>query len=297
MSETEGDPGIDAYRRALVAADLAADDVAELEDHLRALADELRATGLPAAIAVREAAHRLGDPQAIAREHARVRSPYGAPLSRARAWSAALLLAPYAALATVDVYYTGVAVQLLFTLGIAIVMLGALALRVPWARAAVLGALIAMTIPDLIEVATSHYVTPYEIMRLICEAGAVAFLAPWRRGELPQPARAVAFLGPAYASATAILQATTMIAKLDLSGAIAMPCVFATLILGLRRSRWAVVPGTLGALALVGATAVRWQLHALAPIDDVAMIASMMAGAAGLAASGALFRVRALRAC
>src|SRR6266567_2391935 len=54
-----------------------------LADGRRALVDELQRT-MPAAEALTEAARRLGDPKAIAREHARVRTPFGTKLSRAR---------------------------------------------------------------------------------------------------------------------------------------------------------------------------------------------------------------------
>ena len=92
----EVEQAIEHYRARLAAeAELARGDLAEIEDHLRTLIDALREDGLPAGEAIVEAARRLGDPRQLAREHARVRTPFGAKLSRARAWSACALLLPY----------------------------------------------------------------------------------------------------------------------------------------------------------------------------------------------------------
>ncbi|NVB77954.1 MAG: hypothetical protein HOV81_06120, partial [Kofleriaceae bacterium] len=86
------DEEIVEYRKRLRAqGELAERDLDELEDHLRELTCELRNAGMSAAEAVTEAARRLGDPRQLAREHARVRSRFGPPLSAGRAWSAAAL--------------------------------------------------------------------------------------------------------------------------------------------------------------------------------------------------------------
>jgi len=85
------------YRAELLArAELAASDLDELEDHMRAVIDEVLASGAAIGDAIGEARCRLGDPASVAREHARVRSPFGAtihacargaqPQSLARSW-------------------------------------------------------------------------------------------------------------------------------------------------------------------------------------------------------------------
>ena len=94
-SDAGGEDVIATYKRELVAeAELARGDLDEIEDHLRVLATELRDRGMPRIEATIEACRRLGDPRAVAREHARVRSPFGARLSKLRAYSAVALIAP-----------------------------------------------------------------------------------------------------------------------------------------------------------------------------------------------------------
>ena len=103
-NESLDEAGIKAYRRALhTEAEIARGDLDEIEDHLRSLALELRANGLTGLEAVTEAARRIGEPALVAREHARVRSAFGARLTRLRSWGAAALLAPF------GVYYAATA--------------------------------------------------------------------------------------------------------------------------------------------------------------------------------------------
>ena len=72
MSKDLGiDEAIEQYRQELVAeASLAKGDLDEIEDHLRALIDELRADqpALGLATAIAQARERLGEPRALARE-------------------------------------------------------------------------------------------------------------------------------------------------------------------------------------------------------------------------------------
>lgn len=102
--DSEIDAAVAAYTAELQAeAELGRAEVGELEDHLRATIGDLREHGLPASHAIAEAARRLGDPRAVARESARVRSPFGAKLSRARAWSIVALMVPLLASAFTNV--------------------------------------------------------------------------------------------------------------------------------------------------------------------------------------------------
>src|ERR1700735_2503737 len=88
------DEDIARYRAQILAeAELSRGELDEIEDHLRSLAADLREHGTPSGEAIALACQRLGDPRDLAREHARARSRFGARLSRARAWSAAALLA------------------------------------------------------------------------------------------------------------------------------------------------------------------------------------------------------------
>src|ERR1051325_3500616 len=90
---------VETYKERLAAeAELAPRDVAEIEDHLRTLIEDLRATGVPLGRAIEQAAEGLGAPARLAREHSRVRTPFGARLSRLRAWSALALILPMIAL-------------------------------------------------------------------------------------------------------------------------------------------------------------------------------------------------------
>src|SRR5450432_659801 len=130
---SEDDQVISQYRNELVAeAEFARGDLDEIEDHLRVLAHELRDTGMPRAQAIDEACRRLGDPRSVAREHARVRSPFGAKLSRARAWSAAALIVGLVVLTRYQHGDPGPALGIQLKLAIVIALV--LAARLSWAR-------------------------------------------------------------------------------------------------------------------------------------------------------------------
>ncbi len=203
------DEQIARYRAAIVSeVELARSDLDEIEDHLRALVAELRERGMPLAEAVALASQRLGEPCQLAREHARVRSPYGSKLSRARAWSATALLAlPIAYYGHNDLRYgllTIASLHLVIWMG----LVGALGARRTWARALVVGMLATSLFNRTVHVAAALLVArangyaenfgPSVLAMLALTAAAFAFVAPWRSGELGRRGVALALLGPAY---------------------------------------------------------------------------------------------------
>ena len=171
------------YKADLVGeAELARSDLDEIEDHLRLLADELRSGGMPRLAAVREACVRLGDPRALAREHARVHSPFAARLSGARTLSAIALLLPILALGAINIWpaqgvWSVFGIQIVVGFG----LVAALALRLTWARPILLGGMAFFTIQ--VAVAQFEMPVPHPLW-LIPYAGTLAFVMPWRRNEL-----------------------------------------------------------------------------------------------------------------
>jgi hypothetical protein len=291
----EIDDAIEQYRRELTAeAELAHGDLAEIEDHLRTLADELREQGMPAGEAIAEAARRLGDPKQLAREHARVRSPFGAKLSRLRAWSAALLLLPFVWWNLKWAMYSGLASRGGFQLVVTGTLVLAIATGRTWARPIVLGTLLAMLPLNLWQIAIFP-VASVVVLQALCFAGAIAFLVPWRRGELSPSALALALLGPAYSAAATMLAmymtSPGNIVIKDPWGVIGFTSVLAAGAGGLLRARWAAIPAAIGALALVGATHQLWPLQVRMPSAELwhAMVLGMMiAGSIAFALSARL---------
>jgi hypothetical protein len=262
MNEIE--QAIETYRGELVAeADLARADLREIEDHLRALIDDLRATGMPAGDAIAEAARRLGDPKQVAREHARVRTPFGARLSRVRTWSAVALLAPSLLMMWRAVGNVGLGSSYGVTTLLATLVLVALAARLTWARPIVMATLAHAVIWDAAFVLA---VQPTAGNALIgaAAAGALVFVVPWRRGELTGSGWALALLAIAYSGA-GLMNAMEMTNARG--GIMANPATYAWLAIiiasggVLLRARWAAL-FTLGAsLALGGAVAMSWSLE------------------------------------
>lgn len=247
------DAEIEEYRKRIRAeGKLAESDLDELEDHLRELTDELLTAGKPAAEAVTEAARRLGDPRQLAREHARVRSPFGVPLSTGRALSgAALFMLPFIALnADLD---TELELSLSACLAAAVlaVIVIALAARMPWARAVTLG----VTLQSL----SVGLVVPHAPSALIwiTDLGLLAFIMPWRRTEISFAAIILALQTWACVSGlTALLWVPGPDGALSLrsvSGTIALVCALAGCIGTARRARWSALTSAVSALALFGA--------------------------------------------
>lgn len=189
---------ITAYRDQLTReAELGRSELDELEDHLRALVADLRATGMPAAAAVTEAARRLGDPAALARESARVRTAFGARLPAWRAWGAIALMAPLIVALGSDMRLDAVNVAQVL---IAVVLATALGLRLAWSRAVLFGAMV-YNVGFAIASKTVLGVGP-PVMFVVLQVGAAVLLAPWRRRELSSPGIALALLYPTFVAAS-----------------------------------------------------------------------------------------------
>jgi hypothetical protein len=271
------------YKADLVGeAELARGDLDEIEDHLRTLADELRERGMPRVEAVREACTRLGDPRDVAREHARVRSPFGARLSRLRAWSAVALALPILIGGALRIFPSSGPLSL-FGLQIvfgAIVTL-ALAFRLPWARPVVLGgiaffamqvAIVTLSVPSRNPI----WLVPY--------LGIFAFVMPWRRNELSSTGLAIALHVWAFAAASVALEFQTSNttgvyylapgAMIAFTGAMIATC--GTIV----RARWAILGSLACAIKLVECAYVfsppslRFPMPASAQITILAMIGS-----------------------
>jgi hypothetical protein len=246
--EQEIEKAIAAYRRALVAAaEVASADLDEIEDHLRTLTAELRERGMPAAVAVAEAARRLGEPAEIAREHARVRTPFGGKISRGRAWSAAGLLAVLVGWFIVDLTSSSgpVLPGLVIECVLGGVLIGGLVAQLSWARPIVLGSMlcsaidcgvVAMFGPDGLGFPPSG----------LLHIAIVAFLFPWRRGELSLPGIALALQVWAYGASKVAAAGAVELAWVAL-GATMLATIGIVL-----RARWSVAFSTIGAIALTG---------------------------------------------
>ena len=246
------DQAIEQYRKQLVAeAELAETDLDEIEDHLRSLTEELRDRGMPAAEAVTEAARRLGDPKRLAREHVRVRTAFGTKLSRARAWSAALLVVPAMAWTFSRLVEFGMS-RFLGEAGVCVLLGLALVIGRSWARPLLLGWFAFLLVPNLM--VAGYDFGPYV---LAWNAAVVAFLLPWRRGELT-PAAWNLVLQVWTFCATSL---ATMFVTFDDSVGTVIPfiCVLTSLlaIVGSTvRAKWSAVMSGASAVLLVASLAV-----------------------------------------
>lgn len=255
----EIDDAIARYREELAAeAGLAERDLAEIEDHMRALIDELRAT-MPLAAAIAQARGRFGEPRAVAREHAQVRTAFGARLSRARAWSAVAMLLPMQVLS--NWWLLELRGQLadwtihVFGALLAVGMLAALAARLTWARAFVLGGLPFMMLWS----AAGLVMWPhpgYAVLHLAVSVAALACIAPWRRRELTAPGLGLALLTGAYHGAIWILANLAPDAPI---GRIAVGAVLLGGIGAVLRARWAAAATLAAASLLTASVAMAWE--------------------------------------
>jgi hypothetical protein len=238
------------YRREMLAeAELARGDVAELEDHLRALIDELRTGGMPAAQAIAEAARRLGNPRAVAREHARVRTVFGARLSRLRAWSVVALMLPMLADGLANLRRLPLCNQL--EIAFAVVVTLAMVLRLTWARPILLGGIAFWSGWFVISLVTYPGVNA---AWLVAYGGLFAFLAPWRRGELTGAGAALALQACAFSAASLSLSfEVSSSTGLELVAPAAL-IAFVTAVIatagGVLRARWSALASAVSALTL-----------------------------------------------
>jgi hypothetical protein len=246
---TDVDDAVAKFRRQVQAeATLDESDLDELEEHLRELTDELRTTGMSAAEAVAEAARRLGDPRQLAREHVRVRSPFGAPLSTARAWSAAVLFIAPSIIGLVSFAASSgppLRLRSWFEIGAMFFVAIALAARRPWARAVVLGL--------TVHVLARFLLIPHPIddpFIWLDELGVLAFVVPWRRKEVSPAAIVLALQVWAYGSASwgdmAIFE------QYETNATIALVCAAAACIGTVYRAQWSAIASAVSALALFG---------------------------------------------
>lgn len=249
--DTATEETIEQYRKQLVAeAELADGDLAEIEDHLRTLTDDLRVGGMPAAEAVTEAARRLGDPKHLAREHSRVRSPFGARLSRARAWSAAALLVPVFVMSLVDYHQLNrFTVENVLGLLLSIALLA----RLSWARASALGIMGFLTLPAAL--ATVRF--GLHPAWMVWHVGVLAFLVPWRRGEITTAGWSLTLGAWTYGAASAALMYRFTNAQGEISivmpaAALALMCSAVATIGGVLRARWSALLALVSAVALWG---------------------------------------------
>jgi hypothetical protein len=263
------------YRAQILAeADVPDADLDELDDHVRALAAELRGHGTPRAEAIALACRRVGNPRDLAREHARVRAAFGARPPRVRAWSAAALLAApiayYGHNSLRHGLFTFAALQLVLWIGVVI----ALAAQRTWARTLVLGT-VAMSLAmhatravadafvgraDGIvaeKLAALHAPAQLEMVAIWCAA--LAFVVPWRRGEIAPRGLALALLVPAYSAAMSTLisvgTAPASVLVIDPLGSLALTAVAIALVGVARNARWASLASFATALVL-GALAI-----------------------------------------
>ncbi|HEY0252757.1 MAG TPA: hypothetical protein VGC41_14580, partial [Kofleriaceae bacterium] len=138
-----------------------------------------------------------GEPAELAREHARVRSPFGARLSRVRAYSAAALLVPllYEGYRFFQTPFSPIGMQLV----LGVVMFVALIARLTWARAITFGGIAFFTL----QVAHAQLVMPQpQPMWIVPYLGVFLFVMPWRRREIASAGWALALNAWTFAAAS-----------------------------------------------------------------------------------------------
>jgi len=300
---TDDDRAIDTYRDALLAeAELARRDLDEIEDHLRALAEELQSSGMPRAEAIAEACRRLGDPGAVAREHARVRSPFGARLAPLRAWSAAVLLVPWwlaFARLTLGPGGPGLASTFGVNLVIATAVMCGLVARTSWARAILVGALSWVIVDRVIACVGSDLPAgTYELWRDACLTGAFMFVAPWRRAELARAGYVIALLAWAYHGACEMasyqLARPGQLPFVDPAGTVAFVATLAAGVGTLVRARWAAIAAAAAAPSLaIGIAELRTLPFPV--VERTAAIVERLGGIAAAAVAAAVAAVLAWR--
>ena len=193
------DDAVARYRERIASeADVGRATLDEIEDHLRLLVADLRAQGMPAALAVTEAAKRLGDPSELAREHARVRTPFGAKLPLWRALAVIALVLPQVLVNLGYENWNGYAEGAL-----ALALCGAMLRRSAWARATLLGVMAWNVLVVIASLALFGGAPP--AWTVACQLGAFAILVPWRRADLTATGWALAMLYPIYTAGSMML--------------------------------------------------------------------------------------------
>ncbi len=299
---TQIDHAVSEYLSELEAeAELARDDLAELEDHMRSLVEELRATGASTEHAIAQAKLRLGDPRTIAREHTRVRSPFGAKLSRARAFSGgglflALVVLNFVLFAGRSPFVGYFVIETLIGVGLA----GALMARFAWARAAVAAfvtyGLLQIGVGAMVHGGLRGFEAPTYLM-LAIQLGVLAFVAPWRRGEIGPAGYALALVVVMYAGASWVINFEIWNPVLSPEAVVAHVAQFATIFAGIgivMRARWAAVMAAVSTTSLAVAAAMVFEIGLPPGAEEVRylMTGTVIAGAvAALACTRLSWRV------
>jgi hypothetical protein len=150
-------------------------DLDDANRQLRSLTDELRDHAVPATAAVTRAARTLHGAAPPAR-----RTAFGDLLPRARAWTAALVIAPMLIWFVIQAAPYGSSLFLDEALA---GLLLAIALVVPlsWARPILFGGFAFFAIPSALTLVLVHDASPIYVL---WNVAVVALLGPWRRGEL-----------------------------------------------------------------------------------------------------------------
>ncbi len=288
MVVSDVDDKILQYRGELLAeAEMAKDDLDEIEDHLREL--------LAAGAAFDDAIAQLGAAREVAREHARVRSAFGPRISRLRAWSAAALQVPGLAIAAYSAATDSVMMLLPFALCF-VATVGLLARRAS-AAAYVTGVSTSAVLAGIAALSKTHgrEVDVWWALRVMSMVGSVAFLAPRRLRDLTARGWSVLFLG--VASTGVVTNSIFTRNVIESSYSITVPVIGIAASVGtllglvgvLARGRWARPALLLGTLAMAASI----QSFSGAPAWFISVYAS---SAAALAAAALLARApRAVR--
>jgi hypothetical protein len=271
-------------------AQLARGDLDEIEDHLRMLASELRDAGMPRVEATVEACRRLGDPRAVAREHARVRSPFGARLSNLRTASAFALIAPIWIESAIRIFpNAGVLSHIGIQLVLGAIITVALGLRLHWARPIVIGGIACFAI----QVAVNYFMFHGNAVWMVLYAGIVALVVPWRRHELTASGWALALNVWAFAAAAYALEFGfngRFVATSAQFALVASIVATAGIVL---RARWAAAMAAISAILLVSSMLQLMPMDVHFPfptLTQVTILGVVMSGAIASAVGAMLSR-------
>ncbi len=280
------DRAVARYREQLSReADLGRARLDEIEDHLRLLIDDLQATGMPAAQAVTEAARRLGDPRAIARESARVRTPFGAKLPMWRALAVIAIFLPQIAWGPVTDTWMGLAERV-----IGGALCGAMLLRSAWARAVLFGIMGWSVVWTIVRLGAGLGEWGPPAWMIATQLAGLALLAPWRRADLTAPGWALALLYPMYCAGAWFMgwMVTDSLGLMPIPDAIY--AVAGVLLAGVGlvlRARWAALPAIAAVAVMVmwfGFLAeTRFRMENAAAVQAMSLVAAGACIVAGTA--------------
>ncbi len=266
---TQQDP-IASYQAELDAeAELARHHHPEHDGKLRSLVDELRATGAAAAA-------RLAKPQ--------LRTPFGIPLSRPRAWGAAALFV-LAIVLSFTAYDRTVNGYLLLDVAIDGALVIGLLTRRTWARAAIAG-LVGWNLIELGIWAVTYdqlWITPIDGAILGIEGAILALTMPWRRGEISLAGYALVLVTVMYSGAIAASWALITATPFDpLLGDVARLAAVLAAVGIVMRARWAAAFATLsGVIVVIAATGLGIDIgHPFPQMLSIVMIVAAVAAVA-----------------